>query len=251
MITYVTSAQGPYLGDADTITCGTFNSGSSTPDSLIVVIRSSYEGVAKPTPTDNMGNTYVACGAEYSVTGDPTTRLYYNIGGTRGAGHTVTITQVGSFPTVVAAVFTGLASSSPCDQTNGAGISGTATGSTGPITPTQPNELIISGGAFTANNALAVDSGLTIIQETGGGAAIAYLIQTAATTINATWNSGAGTTAKAILIASFKAAPAGGSVRRNSALNGLGSSGRFFHDPLSTRGYRYSPQSRLYLRERT
>ncbi len=99
------------------------------------------------------------------------------------------------------------------DQINGdAGVLST-TLATGPITPIQDDELIISAMTGRAGT-YSVDSGFTITDQDantnpvffapGLGGALAYKIQTTAATINATWTQ-TPNHAMAVIIASFRA----------------------------------------------
>jgi hypothetical protein len=91
------------------------------------------------------------------------------------------------------------ASGSPLDQFNS-----NFSGQSGSITPTQNNEVVVSGMSSIDSATATVDSGFTGIavpnvtaQHIGNG--IAYLIQTTATSENVTWSVGDGK----VTIASF------------------------------------------------
>lgn len=145
-------------------------------------------------------------------------KLYYCYAPTVDSSHVFRANAASSFSCVAVAAFSG-AASSPLDQQNGAtGLTGTTSLATGSVTPAEDNELLVMGlGDFAPNGgstAITVGTLLQAANINGGtsyGNAIAYDIQTTATTRNPSWSwatATGGTTAASI--ATFKAAAAGG-----------------------------------------
>ena len=126
------------------------------------------------------------------------------------------------------AAFSGAAAASALDQQNGAVGTGTSL-ATGSVTPSEDNELVVSGVSIAdgSSGTYAVDSGLTITDQIlasagnfeGGG--LAYIIQTSAGAVNPTW-SWTGSVNSAAVIATFKAAAAGGRTTKNTRSAPLG-----------------------------
>lgn len=177
---------------------------------LIVLFVAHFDG-ATMTISDNQGNSYTplthADGS--SLRG----RLYYKRSPTVSGAMTFTAQDLGgaSFPSINVLGFSGSVAS-PFDQESGVGSAFTTTQATGSITPTEDNELVVTGAGFgfEASPMLSVDGGFTITDNQPGatgqayGGAIAYLIQTAAALANPTWT-GSGNSAMMAVIASFKA----------------------------------------------
>src|SRR5207249_3237049 len=103
---------------------------------------------------------------------DPTNHsrahIWYVYAPTVGSGHTFTCsTGSATYPAITVAAFAG-AASSPFDVENGNGTQNT-TASTGSITPTQDNDLIITIGA-NQTGTFTEDSGVTESDEVSYGA---------------------------------------------------------------------------------
>lgn len=212
-IALVTHAIGQSANGND-VTSGTFDSSGGN---LIVVYVASIDTSGSLTVQDNKSNSYSACGGQTTGPDNTAGQLFYSTPGTVGSGHTVnTATSTGSVPSIAVLVFSGATTSSPCDQTAGAFSTGTQTLAVGPITPSANNAVIVSGLTYDAANSASVDSGMTISDQAqiiGGqafGIALAYLVQTSASMITVTWDSGAGFTAKSERLADFKASVATG-----------------------------------------
>lgn len=153
-------------------------------------------------------------------------RIFYKFNPTVGSGHNFTSSS-GTSALFVAA-YSG-AVTSPFDQENGtADSSATTSVSTGSITPTEANELVLSLLGFSGNATSAVaDAGdsftllhsLTASSGVNYGGGLSHQIQTAATARNHdwTWTTAA---AKATAIASFKSASTGTEALIGSALTG-------------------------------
>lgn len=181
----------------------------TTGSNLIVINIGTYGGLSAGVPTDSKSNTWTGLTGKGGSYGS---RFFYCYNPTVGSGHTFTI-SIGLAPPFYPCIFVAAFSdslSSPFDQENGAtGGSGT-TLNTGSITPSQANEIIVTGFCFNTSSAIAISLGLTISDQkpavpfsTGG--AMAYLFQGSAAAINPQW-SWTGSDASAAVIASFKAA---------------------------------------------
>lgn len=183
---------------------------------LVVIAVTSYGGTAIA-PTDSKGNTWTGLTLQVTA-GTARSRLFYCSPCTVGSGHTFTATTTTNYPSLAVASFSNILTSSPFDVESGAITNSGTTVSTGSITPSQNNELIVSGIAAGAIGdpdggvSKTIGAGMAIIdqvlysagQHLSGG--LAYKVQTAATAINPAW-SWATTSDAAVTIASFKAAP--------------------------------------------
>jgi hypothetical protein len=200
---------------------------------LIAVIAEATGGGA--TLSDSKSNTWTQLTLWNGSTPDVT--IYYVANPTVGTNHTFTISGASSFSVINASSFSGVATTTPFDVENGlsgGGFDGT-NGKPGSTTPTQDNELLIYGTAYSDATSRTVDSGFTILDQTpftggtnyGGGAS--YLIQTTAGAVNPLWNiNGAG----AVGIATFKAAAAsstGGALAGGKVAGGFLAGGRLAH----------------------
>lgn len=127
-----------------------------------------------------------------------------------GTGHTFTGTRTGSNPAICIEAWIN-AAASPFDQQNGntSGVGTTLT--TGSVTPTQNDELIVAGIAIRSGSTSisSIDSSFTIrgnVAPTGtsDGAAIATLVQVSIVLVNPTWTVAGSGSVKAAAIATFK-----------------------------------------------
>lgn len=212
-------------------TGGTTGAIDTTGADLIVLTVSWYTAGSAITVSDSKSNTWTP---RTTRTSDfINTAIMYFRGGSVGSGHTFTVSSVGtSFSAIVVAAFSGSASV-PYDVENGAGNGGSPGTSlqTGNVTPSEDNELVITGmglnasmastainGAFVIPEAMAYNSGVNF------GAALAYLIQTTATAANPTWSWGSVDDCSTA-IATFKAAAAGGGTFSDLVNGGLANCG--------------------------
>jgi len=200
-------------GSSDTINVTTSAIDTSGAD-LIVLSVASYIVVSNPLPSDSKGNTWHPARSAFSASLSRVS-LYYAYNPTVGTGHTFTcgIPATQNFPSISVVAVSGALLTDPLDQTNGGTASSSTTVSTGNITPTQDNELIVTSVAGQADITTGTPpSGFTIqtsVTFAGGvhwSSGIATQIQTTATTIGATWTLGTGT--HCAVIASFTAASA-------------------------------------------
>lgn len=183
---------------------------NTTGASLLVVAVGWLTPVgAAPALTDNKSNTWTPLTPQ-SVGGGPggdNCQFYYVENPTVGSGHSFTIDQTGDIAVIA---LSGAKTSGAFDVENGS-----ATQTTGSITPSQDNEVVAtcySGWVGGAGTTQTVDSGFTKIESSGlgsGGIVLAYLIQTTATAENVTWSDdGDPTSNYATAVASFKVAAA-------------------------------------------
>lgn len=139
------------------------------------------------------------------------TVLFYSTNPTVGANHVFVYTNTNQFPSLAVAAFSGVATSSPKDQENGANSGASQVGSlqTGSVTPTINSELVVTSVATSGSPTFSINSSFTITDQTtsGGGfwLALGYLIQTTATAANPTWTLASGTQFMSADIATFKA----------------------------------------------
>ncbi len=188
-------------------TSATTSAIDTTGADLLIAVLASFSGSGSPTISDSNGNSwnYLTLTIESPLR----MRLAWCVPTVVGAGHTFTVTGGSSFPDISVAAFSG-ANATPADQENGNSTAAGTSLSTGSITPSENNELIITGLGVEATISSLSMSGYTIATQklTSAfffGTAIAYKIQTSASTENPSW--AWTTTAYAVTrIASFKAA---------------------------------------------
>jgi hypothetical protein len=160
--------------------------------------------------SDSKSNTWVELTPKAGNFSDSVS-FFYVANATVGSGHT--FTSVGANTAIAVVAFSGVKVASPFDQENGA-VDGASPRSTGSVTPSEDNELIIAGSGSTGtsyfiDNGFTIDEQIDVVGGTNFGVAIANKIQTTATAVNPAWTA---TTAGGInaVIATFKAEPAGG-----------------------------------------
>lgn len=162
-------------------------------------------------PTDNKGNTYLPIRDEDGEFGGEDT-VFYCESPTVGSGHEWSTTS--ALASIEVQAWSGAAASSALDQQNGrTDISGPYT--SGGITPTEPDELIIAamGGGVGTNH--SIDDGFTITDKfnvTGGVAfdsALAYLVQTSAVLVDPEFTTDTPSAIEGVILVSFKAGPSG------------------------------------------
>jgi hypothetical protein len=181
----------------------------------IILVVSSY-GVGAPgyTIADNKSNGAPIDPSLFHTTGSASVRLWYYLAPTVGANHTFTVTCSPSaeYPWIAVLAVSGLKLTTPLDQSaqNGAAAASVQPGS---VTPTEANELLVTGLGFYNVSLPAIDSSFTLSQSATGGSGqyfpggMAYKIQTTAGAENPTWSWTGGSTEAAALIATFKAEP--------------------------------------------
>ena len=199
-------------GNVDSVTTSAIN----TVGANLIVIAIGWYSVTSPSISDNQGNTWTALTTS-NIASDVGCKLYYCLNPTTNASHTFTFGPTAIYGGLVVAAFSGVKTASAFDQQNGATSSSASALSTGSVTPTEDNELVIfaaaKGGNTTTVNATSVGSmignfaGVTAVTYALG---MGYEIQTTATSRNPSL-SGSGTSVMAARIATFKAEPTGGS----------------------------------------
>lgn len=189
----------------------------NTTGANLIVIGIAWYSVTSPSISDNQGNTWTALTTS-NVASDVGAKLYYCVNPTTNASHTFTLGPANVYGGLIVAAFSGVKTTSPFDQQNGATSSSASALSTGSVTPSEDNELVIfiggKGGNTTTVNATDVGSMIGSyagITSTTYAAGMGYEIQTTATARNPSL-SGSGTSVMAARIATFKAAPASGLV---------------------------------------
>ncbi len=193
------------------------NTGTGTPfnssgASLIVVGISFNDGVAAPVLSDSLANTWVPLTPTTVALG--LAQIYYVANPITGDTHTITLTGTSIIAAATVACYQGASFGTPFDgentfQASGAGFTTLQPGS---VTPTQSGDLIVSVIAHRSTNAVAIDSGLTILDQfvylSDGfnyGHAFATIIQGAAAAMNPTWSWSPSITSPSAVIAAFRA----------------------------------------------
>lgn len=194
---------------------GTSSAIDTTGATLLVLVCSWYGSVGGAgTPSDSKGNTWTQAVTSADAGGVGVT-IYYAVSPTVGSGHTFTQTigaNIGSFAVIA---YSGTATASPLDATNGNAKSGSSsTLSCGSVTPAADGYVVVTVGVTngTGGAVVSVDAGQTIDQNMSSTfySALAFEIQTTATTRNPTYTFTAASDYGATAIASFKAAGGGG-----------------------------------------
>lgn len=203
------TAQGSGLGD--TVTTSPIN---STGGNLIVLYIVYDQPTGILVPTDTFSNTWTPLTSPSGGPANPAfARLYYCLNPTVGAGHTFsTPINTGSAPSVGVLVFNAVKITSAFDTQNSASSPGSlsTTLQPGTLTPSVPNELVVSGVAFFGTSPVTVDSSFIqtdTVSFAGGlhyGISVAYKITGSA--VNPTWTQSSPSGMRSS-IASFLPAP--------------------------------------------
>src|SRR5262245_1159834 len=125
--------------------------GIDTTNASLLVVCVVQGSTANDGISDSKGNTWTV-GADSTANG-LRARFYFVASPTVGTGHTFTLSDSGSFPTIFAAAFSGALAASPKDQQNGTGGLTLTTLQPGSITPTQDNEVLVTGVLTAVNTA--------------------------------------------------------------------------------------------------
>lgn len=182
---------------ASPIATGVLNTSTAT---LLVVVSSNFTGSA--TITDSKSNTWTDL-SEYTAANGNKVKISYVVNPTVGSGHTFTAT--GNLPGLCAMAFSGVKTSSPFDQANGAVTVG-GTLQPGSVTPSENGELLITGVSNDTSATAAINSSFTGLVQVDT-IAMAYKVQTTAGAENPTWSNLGGGSSVAAAIATFKVAP--------------------------------------------
>lgn len=199
---------------------GTSGALNTTGADFIVIVQAFDNNDGGDALSDSKGNTWNVL-TKRGKSGDGGVRIFYAINPTVGSGHTFTITGSDNFSQIAIAAFSGSKLTLPFDVENGLdGFASVTTVQPGNVTPSEDNELVITGLEFFSSTA-SIDSGFTITDQGSGGAgayyggALAYKIQTTAASVNPTWTI-TSQTASAV-IATFKSAAAAPATTQNSS----------------------------------
>lgn len=203
-----------HTGAGSTDTNNVTTTGIDTTGATIIVAELASWSAIDPTFTDSKGNSWTALSQAGDIGGHSYSKLYYCINPTSvGAAHTFTASSTSGAPSINVACFSGGAGN--FDQQAVAHTvdnGGAVVLSTGTITPTGSNQLVITGVATAVTNGTtitAVDGGFTITDTvsstancSGGG--LAYLIQTTIAAANPQWTTaGAAPNQISAAVASF------------------------------------------------
>lgn len=213
---------------AGTLVTGGSTSGAVNMTGVTLLLASlSYVASTGDGITDSQGNTWVKIAESVAVT--RVSSLWYVANSS--VSSSMTFSPTAGFGRAAFAGFSGVATSSPLDQTSAGGaVSGTSI-QPGSITPSQNDCLIASCFEWDNSDTASIDSSFTISNQGGSpnpiGAAFGYLIQTTAAAVNPTWSI-ASSALMASRQASFKAAAAAAgqpTMRRWGGVRALGGPG--------------------------
>lgn len=234
-IALVSNTSAASVAGANITTAGIDTTGATL---LFVHIAFLSSGGRTMSVSDSKGNTWTALTHRAGSGGALTLQVYYVANPTVGTGHTFTATNGGAnaFPGITAQAFSGVIATSPFDLENGADISAASTFQPGSVTPSEGNELVITGiqQNVAASFPFTIDGSYNLLGQVtadGGdciGVATAYIVQTTALATNPTWTPASGSGLDASLsIATFKSSGGGGggavaAPMNNLALMGVG-----------------------------
>lgn len=183
---------------------------------LIVIAISNIIGLTGA-PTDSLSNTWTALTAPGGDPGLVRYGLYMCASPIVGAAHTFTHSE--QYPALAVVAVSG-AHASPLDQESTASFNPASSSATGSVTPSENDELLVTGLSVNATAANpSIDGDFTILESVNAvgdanlGIHMAYLIQTTAASANPTW-SWTGSSYGATSIATFKASAGGGGIVR-------------------------------------
>jgi len=185
--------------DGDNVTTGAID----TTGALLLVACVARVGAA--TLTDSKGNSWTALSLT-SYGG-----IYYSQPTSVGSGHTFSLASTGTFPSVAVAAYAGTNTTSPFDQQSATGdTGGGTTASTGSVTPSENNELLVAfaGGGATLSSidaSFTIRESVALVSSQHYACALADQIQTTITARNPTWTFSGATDGRAS-IATFRAA---------------------------------------------
>lgn len=177
---------------------------------LIIVAVADYNASGGSIVTDNNGNTWSRLPPNMVANGDGSdeeVQLWFSQPTTVGAGHTFTATEsIGgssSYPAIAVAALKFSKPATPYDTETGAYSNSPTfpTIATGVINPAEDGELIVTAVAWSSTDAFiafSINGGFSAIESVpkntmNFGLSLAVLIQTTATAVNPTWDSGIGT----------------------------------------------------------
>lgn len=166
-------------------------------------------------------------------------RIFYCMNPTTSASHTFTVgVPGGNAPAIVVGVFSDNVTVYDTESAGGTVASGT-TVQPGSLTPATTGELlvIVTGSESTitvaVNNSFSAVDAAAFLSGNNYGCDMHFLIDGASSAINPTATL-SGSATGACVMAAFKSTSAAAPLRRSaSSLNGLGTPGPFFTDPLA------------------
>jgi|WetSurMetagenome_2_1015567.scaffolds.fasta_scaffold08824_5 hypothetical protein len=203
MITLISNTS--KAGTLDTVTTDAIDTSGAN----LIVVGLSYNNGSTPVLTDNKGNSYTALTAQ-AVSANGVSRLYYCVSPNVGSGHTFTNAVAGNYCSICVEAFSGVKVAVPFDRQNGANNAAASSLATGNVIPNANNEVIVTHFMFSVAATASIDGGFTLTNQTNFGTgvnyggAMAYLIQTAATSANPNWSEDGGATGIAATIATFR-----------------------------------------------
>lgn len=165
----------------------------NTTGANFIVINISAWGVTSPSVTDNKGNTYTKLTAR-SAAGTQVSLLAYCKAPIVGPNHIFTASGAAGAVSIISLAFSNMDEVAPFDIENGQAAGGVFELTTGPIAPSQPKTLIITGVAMFENLGypISVDSGFLLTGSTPhsgstAGSGMAFKVVNNTQNHNAKW----------------------------------------------------------------
>lgn len=213
-VTAVAGAHVSAYTTAGSITTAGINTTTAT--FIVAVITGNYVYDSTMVVSDSKGNVWIPLTVgEQDIAGyGPSSRLVYSFPTSVGSGHTFTVNS-GDAVGIAVQAFTGVLAGNPVDaQSGGSALAQTVT--LGTITPSQNNELIVTGvgQATYQDGTFSIGSGFTLAESapssgtTNYGYGLAYKIQGTLAAVAPVWNYGTDPPALAARMAAFKASSA-------------------------------------------
>lgn len=193
----------------------TTGSVDTTGANLIVVSTGYYYPGGSVSVSDNKGNAYVPL-TQRHASANSGNRMFYCLGATVGSGHTFTVSGNGTYAALAVAAFSNVSQATyggslfpvgfpvpfydPSGYDGYDGETGSATSSvspgisTGSLTPSREESLMVTGLGFDINATYTVNSGFTITNQqpwvngVNMGVGLAYKIKSSASSENVTWS---------------------------------------------------------------
>jgi hypothetical protein len=178
-------------GASDTSTCNT-SPIDTTGVTLLIAVAAWFAGVTSPAVmADNKGNTWVerdrvTDGSNVIVS------IYDCVAPTVGTNHVFSLTGTTTLPSLVVDGWSGEHASSPFDQVAAGATATSTTIQPGSVTPTQNNELVVTGICSdtqidSIDGSFVITTNIAGVPSTSFDVAAARLIQTSAAAANPTW----------------------------------------------------------------
>jgi len=234
----------------------TFDFATKAHSTILVVYRCFYASAAYTSITDNYSSAFnsPADVTKSDYAGTLQIASAYDIPGSGGStNHSVTVNKAGQYFIVTIIEVSGLALTGALDKTATNGPSTYTSGSTASVTAGAQYMLGAHGkspGAAPGNTSVQ-DAGWSLVDYKTDGS-FHYLLTTQRIEAAASGTYASSGTVQSFddnVIATYLGATGGGGgatpLRRNSSLSGLGASGPFFHDPLSSKGF--ARRDRIYV----